>query len=59
MGRRLFGKRVRDRIVTVRLTEDEQKTLQNMADSKGLDMSDILRLPVVHEMNRLREAVAS
>jgi uncharacterized protein (DUF1778 family) len=52
-------KRIREKTVSLRVTLDEYEVLQDLADYKGVDMSDILRLPVIDELNRRQEAIAS
>lgn len=49
-------RRIRERIVSVRMSDDEHKVLQELADYKGVDMSDILRLPVINELMRRKDS---
>lgn len=45
----------REKTVSVRITNDEYELLEKLAESQKLDKSDILRLPLVEELNRIRQ----
>ena len=45
----------RERIVSVRLTNDEFELLEKLTESQNVDKADILRSPLVDELNRIRQ----
>jgi uncharacterized protein (DUF1778 family) len=45
----------REKTVSVRITSDEYELLEKLAESQKLDKSDILRSPLVDELNRIRQ----
>lgn len=45
----------REKTVSVRITKDEYELLKKLAETQNIDKSDILRSPLVDELNRLRK----
>ncbi len=49
----------REKTVSVRITNDEFALLEKIAESKNIDKSDVLRLPLINASSRLSSEYGS